>query len=253
MSEGGGPLNAIVRYFPLQKPVIKKLTLTVLLILLIALAVGSISWLRSPRQEEVRFYNGEIVLAGTIYLPPSEGRHPVVIFIHGSGDDSREQYRFYANLLAKKGIAALIYDKRGVGASSGSWKLSPFGALADDALAGVHFLKNHPAIDAKRIGAWGGSEGAIIAPWIASRSSDVAFVIMQSATGVTFAQQNRYQNERQIRSATNSEENIAQGLAIIKLQSDYARTGTGWQAYAKCQASGKRKGLGFIARSNVAT
>jgi pimeloyl-ACP methyl ester carboxylesterase len=232
------PGERVVLY---KKPVIKKLTLTALLILLIALAVGSISWRRSPRQEEVRFYNGEIVLAGTIYLPSSEGRHPAVIFIHGSGDDSREQYRFYANLLAKKGIAALIYDKRGVGASSGSWKLSPFGALADDALAGVHFLKSHPAIDAKRIGAWGGSEGAIIAPWIASRSSDVAFVIMQSATGVTFAQQNRYQNERQLRAATNSEENIAQGLAIIKLQSDYARTGTGWQAYANAKQAVSEK------------
>lgn len=224
-----------------EKPMMKKLVLTALTILLMALAIGLISWLRSPRQEEVRFYNGEIALAGTLYTPPSKGPHPAIIFIHGSGDDSREQYRFYANHLAKKGIAVLIYDKRGVGASGGSWKLSPFGALSDDALAGVHFLKNHPAIDAKRIGTWGGSEGAIIAPWIASRSSDIAFVIMQSATGVTFAQQNLYQNERRLRTITSSEEDIAQGLAIVKLQHHYARTGTGWQAYADARQAVQEK------------
>jgi dipeptidyl aminopeptidase/acylaminoacyl peptidase len=220
---------------------IKQIILTGLTILLIALAVGFFLWLGLPRQEEVRFQNGDITLAGTLYTPSSKGSHPAIIFIHGSGDDSREAYRFYANLLAKKGIAVLIYDKRGVGSSGGNWKLSPFGALADDALAGVRFLKSHPAVDGQRIGVWGGSEGAIIAPWIASRSSDIAFVIMQSATGVTFAQQNLYQNEQHLRTATNSEVDIAQGLAIVKLQHQYARTGTGWQAYSDAKQAVSEK------------
>lgn len=220
---------------------VKKIALITLTIILITMTIGLMRWTRSPRQEEVRFQNGDVTLAGTLYIPSGIGPHSATIFIHGSGDDSREQYRYYADLLAKKGIAVLIYDKRGVGASNGSWKVSPFSALADDALAGVNFLKNHSAIDARRIGAWGGSEGGIIAPWVASRSSDIAYVIMQSATGVTFARQNLYQNERRIRAVSNSEEDVAQGLTIVKLTHHYARTGTGWQAYADAKQAAREK------------
>ena len=201
----------------------KKAILITLTIVLSAITLGLIRWARSPRLEEVRLQNGEVTLAGTLYVPSGTGPHPAVIFIHGSGDDSRENYRYYADILARRGIAALIYDKRGVGASTGSWRASPFSVLADDALAGINFLKGHAAIDAKRIGAWGGSEGAVIAHWIATRSSDVAFIVMQAATGVSFARQNLYQNERQLRTVTNSETDIAEGLNIVNLQQQYAR------------------------------
>lgn len=210
---------------------------TACLLLTAALIVNS----RRPHQQEVEFRSGDVVLAGTLYTPRSTGPHPAVLFIHGSGDDSRDNYRLYADLLAKHGIAALIYDKRGVGGSTGSWKRSPFSVLADDALAGVQFLKNHRSVDPKRIGAWGGSEGGVIAPWIASRSPDVAFVIMQAATGVTFAKQNLYQNEQLIRARTDSEDEIAQGLQIVELQATYARTGEGWQAYADAKEAARGK------------
>ncbi len=219
----------------------KKAILITLAIVLSAATLGLIRWVRSPRLEEVRFQNGEVALAGTLYVPSGTGPHPAVIFIHGSGDASRETYRYYADILARRGIAVLIYDKRGVGASTGSWRASPFSALADDALTGINFLKGHSAIDAKRIGAWGGSEGAVIAPWIASRSADVAFVVMQAVTGVTFAQQNLYQNERHLRAVTNSEADVAQGLNIVNLQQHYARTGTGWQAYADARQAVQEK------------
>lgn len=200
-------------------------------LIILSLAAAGCSY----RREEVNFRNGDATLAGTLYLPSrggsSSSTHPAIIFIHGSGPDSREQYRFYADMFARKGIAALVYDKRGVGASTGDWRLSPFGALAEDALAGVEFLKTHPAIDPRRIGLWGGSEGGVIAPWAASRSSDVAFVIMQSATGVPFAEQNLYQTERQMRALNLPESEVREALAFQQLKHHYARTGTGWAAY----------------------
>ena len=94
----------------------KKAGVIVLTILLSAITLGIVRWGRSPRQEEVRFQNGQVTLAGTLYVPSGSGPHPAVIFIHGSGDDSRETYRYYADILARRGIAVLIYDKRGVGA-----------------------------------------------------------------------------------------------------------------------------------------
>lgn len=90
----------------------------------IVLVVASIflSGCFSYREKEVRFSNGEITLSGTVYLPSKTGPHPAVVFIHGDGPDIREGYRFFAELFARRGIAALIYDKRGTGASTGDWQ-----------------------------------------------------------------------------------------------------------------------------------
>lgn len=46
------------------------------------------------------------------------------------------------------------------------------------------FLKQHAHIAADRIGLIGHSEGAVIAPLAASRSRDVAFIVMMAGTGV---------------------------------------------------------------------
>jgi dipeptidyl aminopeptidase/acylaminoacyl peptidase len=184
------------------------------------------------QHEDVTFPSTGAQIAGTLYLPAGKGPHPAVVFIHGSGPDSREQYRFYGEIFAHRGIAALIYDKRGVGSSTGDWGRSPFPALVDDAQSGVAFLKNHARIDPKRIGVWGGSEGAIVAAWAASRTSDVAFVIMQSATGVPFAEQNLHQTRMQMRAIGLPAGEVDEALEFQRLKHTYARTGRGWSEYA---------------------
>jgi dipeptidyl aminopeptidase/acylaminoacyl peptidase len=182
-------------------------------------------------QEDVSFATGEVTLSGTLYLPSGKGPHPAVVFIHGSGPDSREQYRFYGDLFAKRSIAALIYDKRGVGRSAGDWTRSPFSALVDDVQSAVAFLREHPAIDRARIGAWGGSEGAIVAAWAASRTRDISFVVMQSATGVPFAEQNLHQTLVQMRALNLPPGEVNEALAFQRLKHAYARSGSGWAGY----------------------
>jgi alpha/beta superfamily hydrolase len=82
-----------------------------------------------------------------------------------------------ATEFAARGIAALVYDKRGTGQSTGDWRTSPFEALAEDAAAGVANLRNRPDIASSLVGIWGGSEGGWIAPAVAARDSQIAFVI----------------------------------------------------------------------------
>lgn len=207
------------------------------LITTVVLAAGAVFALRGPRREDVSFANGDVLLSGTLYVPRTAGPHPAIVFLHGSGDDDRENYRFYADLFAAEGFAALIYDKRGVGRSGGSWRLSPFGALADDAQAAVRYLAGLPSVDSGRIGVWGGSEGATIAAWIATRAPEIAFVVLQSFSGVTFAEQNLYQNERALRACTESPDDVAAGLRVVALQARMARTGEGWQEYAEAKAA----------------
>src|SRR5262249_31118792 len=134
------------------------------------------------KQEEVSFQNGEVKLAGTLLTPLKKGRRPAVVFFHGSGPQTRESYlRFFADLFARRGVVALIYDKRGTGASTGEvWYRTGdrFDVLAADALSGVRFLLSRPEVDPKKIGLWGLSQGGWLAPLAASRSKDIAFLIV---------------------------------------------------------------------------
>ena len=69
-------------------------------------------------------------------------------------------------------------------ARTGNTSKSTSDDFAGDVLAGIGVLKSRPDIDAKKIGLMGHSEGGIIAPMVAARSSDVAFVVMLAGTGL---------------------------------------------------------------------
>jgi dipeptidyl aminopeptidase/acylaminoacyl peptidase len=107
-----------------------------------------------------------------------------VVFVHGSGAEGRWASRFLATKFAERGVAALIFDKRGVGKSSGDWRTATLDDLASDVLAAVAYLRQNQRIDPRRIGVHGHSQGGTLAPMIAARSPDVAFVIASAAAGV---------------------------------------------------------------------
>lgn len=143
-------------------------------------------------KEEVHFKNGDVTLAGTLLMPDGKGRHPAILFVHGSGAEGRYASRFLADRFARAGFAALIYDKRGVGASNGDWKRASLDDLAKDALAGIALLSNDPRVRYDAVGIHGQSQGGTLAPLIASRAPSMAFVIASSAGGVTFQESERY-------------------------------------------------------------
>jgi hypothetical protein len=145
-------------------------------------------------EEEVAYENAQanVKLAGTLTLPASGRNVPAVLLITGSGAQDRKEsllghkpFLVLADYLTRHGIAVLRVDDRGVGGSTGDTAASTTDELVGDALAGVAYLKSRQEIDSRRIGLIGHSEGGIIAPLAASRSSDVAFIVMLAGTGVT--------------------------------------------------------------------
>lgn len=128
-------------------------------------------------------------LAGTLLLPPGQGPHPTVIFLHHANTHQRDYYRLFAEAFVQRGLAAFIYDKRGWGDSTGAPLTSDIFDLADDAQTVYRFLKAHPAVRRDAIGLWGISNGAWVAPLVASRVGDAAFVVAASMAGVTPARQ----------------------------------------------------------------
>jgi len=135
-------------------------------------------------EREITFQNGAVTLAGSLILPRTGGSLPAVVFLHGSGAEGRWASRFLATQLASHGIAALIFDKRGVGRSTGDWRQATIEDLASDGAAAVASLLREPRIDGRRIGIHGHSQGGTIAPLVAARSGQVAFVIGSAAAGV---------------------------------------------------------------------
>ena len=132
-----------------------------------------------------------VTLAGTLTIPPGSGPHPAVVLVSGSGPQDRDETVFghrpflvLADHLTRRGIAVLRYDDRGVGESTGNISVAVTPDFADDAEGAVRYLATLPAVDEQKIGIIGHSEGAIVAPIVANRSDDVAFVILLAGTGV---------------------------------------------------------------------
>ncbi|HVT39460.1 MAG TPA: alpha/beta fold hydrolase, partial [Gemmatimonadaceae bacterium] len=144
------------------------------------------------REEDAHFKSGDVALTGTFLVPHGATDVPAVVMLHGSGPEERSANRYLAEHLASHGVAALIYDKRGTGESSGDWKTSSFADLAADAKAGVDWVRQRGGVNSHVVGIFGHSQGAMIGPMIASRANNIAFFVASAAAGVPLEEVERY-------------------------------------------------------------
>ncbi len=145
-------------------------------------------------EEDLSFRNGAVTLAGTILVPPGAGPHPAIVCTHGAGPEGRERGSYHSNgyYFARLGFVTLIYDKRGVGQSSGDFQAASMDDLAGDALAGVRALLARPDVDRNKVGVTGVSQGGWIAPLAAVRSKDVGFILVISPSGINPMEQSLF-------------------------------------------------------------
>ena len=145
------------------------------------------------RSEEVSFENktAGIRLAGTLTLPSAGDNFPAVILITGSGPQDRNEeimghkpFLVIADYLTRHGIAVLRYDDRGFAQSTGNFSTATTADFADDAESAIAYLKTRKEINSHKTGLMGHSEGGVIAPMVAARSKDVAFIVMLAGTGI---------------------------------------------------------------------
>lgn len=188
------------------------------------------------RHEEVRFSNGSVQLAGTLIAPATTGKHAAIVLVHASGPQNRESILPFARVLVRRGVAVLGYDKRGVGGSSGDWTIASFDDLAGDAVAAVDYLKTRTDIDASRIGLLGVSQAGWILPLAAVRSKDLAFVVSVSGAGVPAAETTIDQAQNEMPARGMRPDVVNEIVAIMKLQNNFARTGSGWDEYLAARA-----------------
>lgn len=176
------------------------------------------------RSEEVTFENtsAKIKLAGTLTLPENNWQAPAVILVTGSGPQNRNSellghkpFLVLSDYLTRRGIAVLRYDDRGNGDSEGKFSTATTFDFAEDVMAAYSFLKNHKGINSKNIGIIGHSEGGLIAPIVAAKLKDLAFIVMMAGPG-TSGEQILYQQTRLISLAEGkSEKQIAKDIKFI--------------------------------------
>lgn len=167
-------------------------------------------------EKNVQFQNDSVTLSGTIVKPISDGDAPAIVFLHGSGPMTRAGFRSYAEEFAKLGIASIFYDKRGTGESEGSWVTVSIDDLANDALAAFELLKKEDGIDPTRIGVWGVSQAGWIASAMASKTSELGFMIIISGGGASPRESERFSYRMQMLFKGLNADEVEKGLAMVE-------------------------------------
>jgi pimeloyl-ACP methyl ester carboxylesterase len=137
-----------------------------------------------PATEDIEFISHGAALSGTVVIPDDQPVRAAVVFIHGSGKQTRNLS--WAGRFADAGIAALVYDKRGAGKSGGEYEGQQsvsernISLLADDAVAALAALLRNPSLKGIPAGFAGISQAGWIAPLAARRSGLAKFLVLWS-------------------------------------------------------------------------
>ncbi|MFC3884608.1 S-layer homology domain-containing protein [Bacillus songklensis] len=127
-------------------------------------------------EKDITIGEGELALPGTLTIPKGEGPFPVVVLVHGSGPNDKDEslysmkpFRDIAVGLANRNIAVLRYEKvtREHHIKSGmNQKLTIQEETINDAVKAVHLLQTLPQIDKNQMYVLGHSQGGYALPRI---------------------------------------------------------------------------------------
>ncbi|HPG12809.1 MAG TPA: prolyl oligopeptidase family serine peptidase [Chitinophagaceae bacterium] len=137
---------------------------------------------------DIEIPSNKAVIKGTLLTPDKNKKLPVVIIVPGSGRQVRKDFEGMVKFLfSGLDIAAFIYDKRGLGESTGIFKAPVaktskklFRQRAKDVAAIVKTLRNSPYIAPDKIGLLGSSQGAWIITMVAGKDKEIAFIVSVS-------------------------------------------------------------------------
>jgi dienelactone hydrolase len=144
-------------------------------------------------EREVTVGTGEWQLPGTLTLPKGQGPFPVVVLVHGSGPNDRDEtvgpnkpFKDLAWGLASRGIAVLRYDKRTkvyADKLASAANLTVKEETTDDAIAAADLLRQTDSVDPTRIFVLGHSLGGMLAPRIGqAHTNNAGLIIMAGPT-----------------------------------------------------------------------
>ncbi len=162
---------------------------------------GGIPRPASVVESDVAFPSGSITLAGSITMKAGSKGAPAVVLISGSGPQDRNEnvvrgkgdseqfawqgpdwniFKSIAYALSEAGVTVLRVDDRGCGKSGGDFSTSKLSDFTADVEAAVAYLRTRG--DVGTVGLVGHSEGAVIAPIVASRDGRIGAIFLMAGT-----------------------------------------------------------------------
>jgi uncharacterized protein len=191
--------------------------------------------------KDTLFISGKNKIACRLYFPKKEGSFPSVVFIHGSGGEGMFANQYLAEYLASKGIITLIQDKQGVGKSTGNWTTANFADLTNDYANAISFLKTFNKVNKNGIGIYGHSQGGTLAPLLATKSTDVSFIIAAASVGDTLFKQDLFRVENNLKSGDFTQNDIQEAMTYYSQWLNMARTGIGFAKLDSLNSAAKDK------------
>jgi uncharacterized protein len=195
---------------------------------------------RDLRVEPVAWESRGGTLRGELVLPATEGARCAVVVQPGASWITRSSSNALetAYTFAAHGVAALAYDKRGWGESSGD-RLVPFETAAEDLAAAAEALARRPDLDPDRVGVWALSQGAWIAP-LAGRSPIVSPGSCSSgAPGTTPARQEIQRAGALLAALGRPPDQVEAIRRFQEISFRYSLTGQGRDAYLDARRTGE--------------
>jgi dienelactone hydrolase len=142
-------------------------------------------------EKEIVVRTGTFELPGTFTFPKTEKKFPVVILVHGSGPNGRDEsigsikvFKDLAYGLASSGVGVIRYDKRtsvyGTKSAADIDSITVKEEVTDDVASAVKLAKTLPGVDTTKIFLIGHSLGAMLMPRIATDIPGLAGVVMMA-------------------------------------------------------------------------
>lgn len=135
----------------------------------------------STERTDVTFASGSDTIAAWFWHPGGEGKHPAVVLGHGFSGTRSEGLSEFAQRFADAGLAALAFDYRHFGDSTGEPRqLLDIKLQLADWAAALAYVRSRADVDPDRVAVWGSSFGGGHAITTAARDERLAAAISQA-------------------------------------------------------------------------
>lgn len=193
-------------------------------------------------ERKLEFGNKHYPLQGTLTVPTGVVKPPVVVLVHGSGPNDRDEtmdgnkvFRDLAWGLASMGIAVFRYDKRtyvyGKELAAAQKQGKPFDVddeVTDDAVMAVKRMQSNALVDGNNVFVLGHSLGGMMAPRIVQRSKARGMILMAAPArklDVLLEEQYRFLTRGKLTNATDSAQ-LEKLIMVIRQSGDTKQAAT---------------------------
>jgi pimeloyl-ACP methyl ester carboxylesterase len=178
-------------------------------------------------QSDHYFESRDARLHARLYTPAGRGPYRTVLYVHGAGNYSLLEDPYAQNTVrafVERGMAVLVFNKRGVGESGGDYEGSNLAGKTEDVRAALDYLRTRSEVDHSCVVVWAISQAGHFAPQAIEGRRDVCGFILVSPIGERPIDYYTWDTRRELTraglSGADADEAVALWRALLRYQGD---------------------------------